>query len=116
MALDNTTSSQSTLILSISNPYANGRVIVFSDGLSILVRDIIEYVPAEPDDYHTVKIGDRITAIANYFYKGKVLLPSHYWWIIADANQEIIVNPLDLSEAKGKQIVIPNILNFKLKN
>jgi hypothetical protein len=115
MALDNIVSS-TPLILSINNPYANGRVIVFADGSTKLVRDIVQYTPTEPDDYHTVKINDRITAIANFFYQGKVLLPSHHWWIIADANRKLIRNPLDLSHLKGKQLVIPNILNFKLSN
>lgn len=113
MALDNTV-SVTPIELSVSNMFANGSMIVFSDGTGKLVRKPIEYVPTEPDDYYTVKINDVITRIAYNFYKSKVDLPSHYWWIIADANA--IKNPLDLSSYVGKEIVIPNLLNFKLKN
>lgn len=113
MALDNTVSI-TPIVLPVSNMFANGKMIVFSDGSAKLVRDRVVYEPAEPDDYYTVKYGDRLTSIAYLFYKNKVLLPSHYWWVIADANK--IRNPLDLSSWVGKDIVIPNILNFKLSN
>lgn len=111
--LDNIQTVES-IELPLSNPYANGRVIVFADGSAKLVRDRIEYVSKEPDDWYTVKHGDRLTSIAYRFYKDKVQLPSHYWWIIADVNK--IRNPLDISAYIGKDILIPNILNFKLTN
>ncbi len=112
MAVDDTKVTQ--IQLKVSNPYANGRMVIFSDGTGKLVRDFVNYVPNETDEYYTVKIGDVITRIAYKFYRDKVSLPSHYWWIIADANG--IKNPLDLSEWKGKELVIPNVLNFKLSN
>jgi hypothetical protein len=115
MALDKITST-STILLFASNLYANGRIIVFSDGSTKLIREPIEYEVSEPDDYIVIKHGDRLTELANRFYKDKVLLPSHHYWIIADANRTIIRNPLDISHLVGKQIVIPNILNFKLKD
>lgn len=102
------------LQLKISNLYANGRIITYADGTGILVRDIVDYVPTESDDYYTVRYADWISRIAYEKYKNKVILPSHYWWIIADANR--IMNPLDLSAYVGKEIVIPNIDNFKLIN
>ncbi len=113
MAVDNI-SQIDPIELRVSNLYANGRILVFADGSQKLRRDRITYVPAEPDDYHTVKIDDSLTKIAYDFYKDKVELPSHFWWIIADANK--IRNPLDLSAMVGIEIVIPNILNFQLKN
>ena len=100
--------------LRVSNLYAQGRMIIFADGSGELERDKFEYIPTEPDDYYTVKYDDRLTKIAYDFYNNKVELASHYWWIIADAND--IENPLDISEYIGKEIIIPNILNFKLKN
>lgn len=112
MATDNT--KIAPIQLKLSNLYANGRIIIYSDGTGRLVRDIINYVPAEMDDFYTVSMDDVITRIAYKFYKSKVELPSHYWWIIADANN--IKNPLDLTDFIGKEIVIPNILNFKLAN
>lgn len=113
MALDNITTTNA-ISLPVSNLFSNGQMIIFSDGTGKLVRDKITYIPTEPDDYYTVKYADRLTSIAYKFYKNKVLLPSHYWWIIADANN--IKNPLDLSALVGKEIIIPNILNFKLSN
>lgn len=115
MALDNISSSAG-ISLSTSNLYANGRIIVFADGTMKLIRDRIVYSPSEGDDYYTVKINDTLTGIAYKFFKNKVLLPSRYWWVIADANQPAIRNPLDITHLKGKEIVIPNILNFKLTN
>lgn len=113
MAIDNIVSNE-PIELPISNMFANGRMIVFDDGSGKLVRDRLVYEPNEPDSYYTVKIDDVITRIAYKSYQSKVLLPSHYWWIIADANK--IINPLDLSSFVGKEIIIPNLLNFKLKN
>lgn len=113
MALDSIV-SQKSITLQVSNMYADGRIIQFSDGSTLLVRDRIEYKEIEPDDYYPVKYNDRITSIAYKYYKRIVILPSHYYWVIADANN--IINPLDLSSYVGKEIVIPNILNFKLTN
>lgn len=115
MALDNTV-SVSPIILPVSNPYANGRMIVFADGTGKLVRDMIDYTPSESDDYHTIKHNDRITSIAAYYFKDKVPLPQRYWWVVWEANSSIIRIPMDLSLYVGKEIVVPNILNFKLAN
>ncbi len=114
MAADNTVTSNS-IALPLSNMFAvNGKVLVFADGSKKLIRERSTYIASEPDDYYTVKYGDMITNIAYKFYKDKVDKPSHYYWIIADANK--IKNPLDLTSFIGKEIVIPNILNFKLSN
>jgi len=113
MALDNIVTTNA-IQLPVSNLFANGQMIVFADGTGKLVRTKSVYVPSEPDDYHSVKYGDRLTSIAFKFYRNKVQLASHYWWVIADANN--IKNPLDLTALVGKEIVIPNILNFKLSS
>lgn len=113
MPLDNTL-SVNPISLSIGNPYANGRMILFVDGTAKLVRTAKDYQARETDEYYVVKIGDLITRIAYRYYKEKVMLPSHYYWVIADVNK--IKNPLDLSAYVGKEILIPNILNFKLIN
>lgn len=104
----------SPIELPVSNMYADGRTIIYADGTAVLVRNIAEYVSRDPDEYYGVKIGDVITRIAYRYFKDKVDNPSHYWWIIADVNK--IKNPLDLSSLVGMKILIPNILNFKLKN
>lgn len=112
MAADNI-QSITPITLPVSNMYADGKMVVFADGTGKLKRTRVVYEPTEPDEYHTVKIGERITQIAYNRYKDKVPNPNHWYWVICDANS--IRNPLDLSAFVGKTIVIPNILNFKLK-
>ncbi len=95
-----------------NNLYVNGRIIQFSDGTSILIRDKIIYAGQENDLYYTVKDGDELTNLAWRFYKRFVLDASKYWWIIADVNN--IYNPFELDDLIGKDILIPNILTIKL--
>lgn len=108
--------SVSPIQLPVSNMYANGQMIVYADGTGKLKRDFIEYVPNEEDDYHTIKFGDRLTSIAYFYYKNKVQLPQHWWWVIAEANRSIIRVPMDLSLYVGIEIVVPDILKFTLTN
>lgn len=111
MALDRVVSAV-PISLPLSNPFASGSMIVFDDGTGELTREVSQYIPSQPDRFYTVKYDDTITQIAYQHYKDEVQLPSRYWWVIADAN--LIDNPLDISEYIGKEIVIPNIRNFKL--
>lgn len=92
-----------------------GRYVIFHDNSAVLIRSIIDYVPNERDSYHNIRHGDRLTSIAYQFYKNVVLYPQRYWWVIADANP-IIKIPMDLSSLVGQEIIIPNIINFKLNN
>ncbi len=91
----------------------NSRIIDFGDGEYVLIREALEWVPGNEDSYHTVKDGDRLELLAQNFYKGYTENAHRYWWVIADANN--IENPLDLTGLLGTNIIIPNILNVKLK-
>lgn len=106
--------SVTPVVLPKSNPYAKGRILIFANGDQRMVRDLVDYVPKESDDYYTVQNEDTLTRIAYDFYKAKRMFPSKYWWVIADANN--IRNPLDMSSYIGKEIVIPDIINFELAN
>ncbi len=97
-----------------NNLYVNGRVIDYSDVEAELERIPVDYKPTEKDAYHTVVQGDSLDRIAYDRYKGIVPDPSKYWWVIADANLEVIDNPLDISDLIGTDLVIPDILRFKL--
>ena len=101
-----------SLTVSQYNLYSNGRIIKFSNGEQLLVRDLIEYEPQENDIYHKVKASDELSILAWRYYSNFIENASKYWWIIADANS--IENPLYLTDLVGTEIVIPNILNFKL--
>ena len=102
--------------LSQSNPFSNGEQIVFNDGEGILRRTPIDYTPKEKDNYHTIQAEDNLYKIAWMWYKDEEDIPSRWWWAIAEANSEIIFNPLDLSDLIGTEILIPNLTNFKLIN
>lgn len=102
------------IILPKDNLFFNGEQIIFNSGEGKLTREKIAYTGKTNDEYYTVKNSDTITSIAYKKYKDKVERPSHYWWVIADANN--IFNPLDLSSYVGDEILIPDILNFQLNN
>lgn len=102
------------LILRENNLYRNGVLIEFEGTDEVLLsRDLLDIEGTLQDSYHTVLESDRLDLIAYKYYKNKVSDSSKYWWVIADANA--IYNPLDLSELVGEEILIPNILNTKLK-
>jgi len=111
MAIDNI-QTVDPIELSINNMYASGSMIVFADGTGKLIRTFTSYTAQEGDWYHTVKIGESITLIAYNEYKDKVDLPSRYWWLIAVANN--IKNPLDIDYLIGKDILIPDVMKFKI--
>lgn len=100
------------IVLRDNNLYINGRVVQLSATEQELVRDVIVYKPTEDDLRYLVKQGDRLDTIAWRQYGVFVEDASKYWWVIADANN--IINPLDITEYIGTEIVIPNIFNFKL--
>ena len=95
-----------------SDLYFNGRLIVFPNGEQLLERDLISYESKQPDVYHTVMQGDRITSIAARYYGAFTENPAQYWKYIADVNN--IENPLDISAYIGKNIIIPNFYLIRL--
>ena len=100
------------LALSRNNLYSAGFVVQLNEDEGLLLRDKLEIKGGVDDEYYTVTKDDMLDLIAWKKYKDEVDDPSKYWWIIADANN--IINPLDLSEFFGKEILIPNITNVLL--
>lgn len=86
--------------------YYSGTIIEFSNGESIVERELLNYNSSQPDVYHTVKQGETITQIAYMYYKDFTPQATHYWKYIADVNN--ILNPLDIRELVGYEILIPN--------
>jgi len=96
-----------------NNLYATGRIIEFSDGEALLTREPLKVIGNELDKYHTVTAFDRIDVLAWKYYKNFISDASKYWWVIADANY--IINPLDLSDFIGKEILIPDLARIRLE-
>jgi len=102
------------LELSSENPYAEtGYIQLNKDQTMSLERERLRYVPSRNDRVHTVKAGEMLDGIAFQYYKG-VANGERYYWLIGDANDSIL-NPLDLSDLVGSDIIIPD-LNFNLLN
>lgn len=94
-----------------NNLYINGEVIDFGDE-QLLIREPLVIVGNELDRYHVVTEYDRIDLIAFRYYKSVSIDPSKWWWVIADANN--IIDPFDLSEYVGKNLLIPDLNRIKL--
>ena len=97
-----------------NNLYGNGRLIVMDDGSNeeLLRREKLSIIGDERDRYHTVKEYDRLDTIAYKYYKNIAEDSSKYWWLIADANN--IMNPFDLSEYVGTEILVPDLARIRL--
>lgn len=93
--------------------FFNGKLINFDNGEKILVRENITYDSKQPDLYHVVQRGDTITYLAWKYYSDIIAEnSSRYWKYIADVNN--IINPLDLTEYIGKNLIIPNFQLMRL--
>ena len=102
------------LNIRVNNLYVNGRVTYFPEtGEALLSRDIQIFTPSNGDRYHTMKEDERLELLAWQYYRHEVPDPSKYWWAIADANN--IYNVFELDEYVGKEILIPDIQQVKLK-
>lgn len=100
--------------LATNNPYAlTGFLQEFTDGTTGLYRNRIKYVPSRGDRLHLVQKGEMLDSIASIYYK-QTNAPERFYFLIADANDPII-NPFDISNVEGTEIIIPD-LAFALLN
>lgn len=99
--------------ISESDLYANGIILTFPNGDQFLERNVQEFVPEEPVDYHTLGMDEDLDLVAWDFYNTKVQDSSKYWHVLADANQ--VDDPLDIADRIGSDLIVPNIINFKLR-
>lgn len=94
-----------------NNVYRNGVITTFIESNeSILLRDKLNIENFVNNQYHIVTDFDRLDLLAYKYYSEIVDDSSKYWWVIADVNN--IMNPLDLSELVGTQIIIPDLLRI----
>jgi hypothetical protein len=95
-----------------NNVFRNGRIVEISSTEKLLVREKFETVGTVEDRWHLVKTTDRLDVLAWKYYGSRYDDASKFWWVIADANN--IMNPLDLSELVGKEILVPEITRVLL--
>ena len=102
------------LLLQESNLYVDGFIEEYPDGTRELNRELIDYLPHVSDKLYRVLPTETLTTIAYKVYGGVVRKGSEqdYWHVLAQANS--IDNPLVLSEVVGTDIIIPDILRWKL--
>lgn len=96
-----------------NNLYANGYIVNFEEEREqMLLRSLLPIEAKNEDRYHTVRYDDSLSRLAGKYYSGAVEDASKYWYVIADANN--VLDPMDLSEWVGKDILIPDILRVRL--
>lgn len=84
----------------IQGLYQKGYIIYYPEGDSALYRDFPIYKGSVNDVYHTIGEGETLHSIARIYYR-----TSYSWFIIADANPDIIDDIFDLTV--GETILIP---------
>ncbi len=95
------------------NLYASGEITVFEEGNQILERTPLELDTTQEGQYHVLRRGEDLDALAYRYYGDLVERPSRWWWAIADANN--ILNPLDLDALVGQELVIPDIETVRIR-
>lgn len=98
----------------VYSPFSTGKVMSFDDGTQELDMGDFSIVKTAQDDFYTPKTEERLDPIAFSFYNESVPDGDKYYWVIAIAND--IEMPLDEDEFVGLELIIPNILDFKLRN
>lgn len=88
--------------LRIDNPYAKGVIKVTPENQELLLRDQLVYIPSPKDKLHKVRFDDTLSNLAYMYYRN-----SRLWWLIADINKALILNPFDLPV--GSSIIIPDL-------
>ena len=92
--------------------FFGGELLIYADGtVDLQAQDYVR-----PDNFrftlHTVVEGQTLDRIAFSKYGSQVENASRYWWLIAEANN--IERPWDLSDLVGKEIVIPDFVQFQI--
>jgi hypothetical protein len=97
-----------------NNRFAGGTIKTFADGTQILVAPDIATPIAKIKDFNltTVKARQDITAISYGQYNKTVSDASKYYWLLCEANN--IKKPWELENLEGEELVVPDIIQFKL--
>lgn len=94
------------------DPYAGGRLNTYSTGEQELIARTYERPTPPKFKVHTVTEGETLSYIAWLYYNGVDQDPSKWLHLIALDNG--IEKQWDLSDFVGKEIRIPDLIQFKL--
>ncbi len=83
--------------------YDNGFIIYYTEGDQAIYRNPLVFKGSVSDVFHTIREGETLLTIARKFYG-----TSFSWFVIADANPEVIDDIFSLPV--GEVILIPKIL------
>lgn len=92
--------------MEIVSLYDRGYVINYKEGDQSFHRTPLLYFPSVYDKWHTIREDETLYDISRNY-----LGSSRLWYLIADANPEVIIDIFDLTV--GDVIVIPNISIIK---
>lgn len=81
--------------------YDRGYLVNYTEGDQALYRNMLYYIPGVSDDFHTISEDETLLSISQKYYGTQL-----YWYIIADANDDIVDN-FDITV--GTTIIIPSI-------
>jgi nucleoid-associated protein YgaU len=95
-----------------SNLYAGGNLIIFENGRRVLEAKERKATKNLKFKTHLVVAGDELTVLANTYYGQQVPKAKNYWHVIANANN--FEKPWQLTGFIGKEIIIPDIVQWKL--
>ena len=90
-----------------SHTYSENYIINYPEGDQSLERINIVHKEDINDKLYTVKDEDTLTSIAYRYYGNPKL-----WFVIADVNDDIILNPLELTT--GTDLIIPNLEKYNI--
>lgn len=96
------------------SPFITGTITEFEDGTQELDLGDFVIVKTSDDKFVRPQNGDILDKIAFDEYRDIIENECKYWWLIAYANN--IEFGLNSEEFAGKELIIPNILDFKLRN
>jgi hypothetical protein len=91
----------------VNNLFRNGKLFELDKGEVLLLREPILYQGGPQDLYHKLKDLESLDMLAYRYYSKFMEDASKLWWVIADAND--ILDPMDLSDYVGKNLLIPRI-------
>lgn len=97
-----------------NNRFAGGSIETFADNTQELVAPNYENALLAVKDYQlkSISVGNEITCIAHEVYKNIVSDAGKFYWLLCEAND--IDKAWELDNLAGSDLVIPDIVQFKL--
>lgn len=100
---------QADFELRTDNPFSIGFISTFGDTEIYLERESARIIESPNDRIYEIEEGDTLTSIAGRAYGNSKL-----WWLIYDANPNVLFHPFILPV--GENILIPDFNTFIANN